>query len=859
MHQPRPYGLFGAESATDEDEAFISSLMRNITNIKQTSGLESLRITRALPSGGVVLAMDMGGVFKAIVRKPPQEQHDESWYGGLTAEVPMLFSGRVVKSVVDFDEKPIIQITSQTQRRLRGYSAGTRDKNQQYDSGPRQSLERFKIRYAGRFGEFEPKTSSTRVHTQYTKLRAGWYSGAMADVVQIASGYGKSRFESKPRNPTELARMIIPADVKNAIAKEMGSALPPGYMGVPPETGQIQFDYKFSESHAVSFASDGKPWLLRINRRGVYAMPLPLIPATTTKAFRKWIEEVGDTEIQWILNRFGGMPSGEGFPKLRSEKAWERAGVIIKVCDMGDFYNNNAYSTAMGWSFNSRGSMAYNTCYAELDSGAQEGYLYCMTLQLGETKKKDITEPDRGANERVGQYMRNLMRSLNQDKDDGPAVRYKMRRSFELLMQRAKTTNGDDYEFWKNLELPKLAVHSGVVSKVNSGPLYSPLKPEVQPQFKFPEPLMDGCVSHVFSRHGATNCDTIMHAHFIGDDLKVVKYFFDGTLGAPSVDDNYGPCMTVGSWSSTSYDTPRSLRGNFYTTDFDDRKVASSSMTSVSIVGKDAGFSTTPGFEFDHLLSMVGTIYRKKYFTHKSHIETTGGYARDVAVCVPFYVRDSVIHVMRDIVSEGNTVDSLTLYSMRDPNSYRMFTFDKLFARVGGNSDGNAASIPVSSLQPTPKDGNPIWVTGHNYYPSTCTGVADGGNWMGSLPQDYTWLVHPDSSKWQHSKPDVGPQISSYAKSSAFTTPKESGHGNVSILEEPGTAHTHAPVIPWFYQSPHPRYGDFFRSATRIYAGTAKYASCDEGISNESSYKHWGYTKLADHRGSHCFIGVINE
>jgi len=151
--------------------------------------------------------------------------------------------------------------------------------------------------------------------------------------------------------------MVIPQAVKQAIGKELEGLCPPGYTGVPPASGQIQYDYKFYESHAVAFGQDNKPWLVQIsNTAGVHAMPLPLIPATTTKAFKKWIEEVGDTEIKWVLEQFGGMPSGEPFPRAKQLQAWKRAGVVIKVCDMGDFYTRIMYSSSCGWSFNSRGT-----------------------------------------------------------------------------------------------------------------------------------------------------------------------------------------------------------------------------------------------------------------------------------------------------------------------------------------------------------------------------------------------------------------------------------------------------------------------------------------------------------------------
>ena len=72
----------------------------------------------------------------------------------------------------------------------------------------------------------------------------------------------------------------------------------------------------------------------------VWAMPLPTIPATTTDAFREYMEEAGDEEILSILDRFSGMPSGEGFPASENDVlAWKRAGVAIKLGDAADFTN----------------------------------------------------------------------------------------------------------------------------------------------------------------------------------------------------------------------------------------------------------------------------------------------------------------------------------------------------------------------------------------------------------------------------------------------------------------------------------------------------------------------------------------
>lgn len=141
----------------------------------------------------------------------------------------------------------------------------------------------------------------------------------------------------------------------------------------------------------------------------------------------------------------------------------------------------------------------------------------------------------------------------------------------DIVAQRAKTSGGEDYDFWKNYELPKLAQHSGSVTKTNTGALYHPAKVDFQPQIKFPEPFMGGCISHIFASHKSAKakCDTIMHAYFVGDDLKVAKYFYDDSEAPPGKESDFEECMTVGNWTETVNATPKKLMGHFYTSDFD--------------------------------------------------------------------------------------------------------------------------------------------------------------------------------------------------------------------------------------------------------------------------------------------------
>ena len=70
MHQPRPHGTFGTDG--DEDAAALELLARQLTNAKTLSGVDSLRMSRTLPSGASALATDAGGIFKVIVQPRSQ-------------------------------------------------------------------------------------------------------------------------------------------------------------------------------------------------------------------------------------------------------------------------------------------------------------------------------------------------------------------------------------------------------------------------------------------------------------------------------------------------------------------------------------------------------------------------------------------------------------------------------------------------------------------------------------------------------------------------------------------------------------------------------------------------------------------
>ena len=135
--------------------------------------------------------------------------------------------------------------------------------------------------------------------------------------------------------------------------------------------------------------------------------------------------------------------------------------------------------------------------------------------------------------DKVRAYLSQLLPTLGATSDDR-AILYKLRRSKSGdIYQRALGRKGDeDRGYWHNLEMTPIAEHTGSVREVYRGYLYNGAPPNSQPQIKFPEPLMGGCVSHSFLplengryKKKYPNSDTIMYAYYVGDNLKVIKYF----------------------------------------------------------------------------------------------------------------------------------------------------------------------------------------------------------------------------------------------------------------------------------------------------------------------------------------------
>ena len=861
MHAPRPYGLAveGGE-LSEEDRLFIDHEIRKLSNVKATSNLDQIKLVKELPDGGFVILRDMGGILKAVAHKE-QVIDDKFEFDGLAKlYVPMLYSGVITKSRVRQADGVEFKITEQCRRRLVHYS-------DEADLPAKDlKLHRFVIKPNEQVvPEFIPQNEfGDSITTQYVQQRPTWYSGAMAEVMQIVGGYGRQDITNLPDVPIERASLKIPSKYIEPIAEQLEGVRLPAYSGVPPIDGVFQFNYKFYGTDAITFDTANKPWLVHVASSGVWAMPLPMIPATTTQAFREYIEEVADEEILKILDRFGGMPSGEGFPSDADFQAWRRAGVVIRVCDSANFYQNRPIFEACGWSFNRSGREGFNTCFSYDQNGVKVGLSFKLKLNFmpsanfGWLKRIDVV----AHTEIISAYLSNLIALLPKDTHKSNAILYKLRRvPQEDILFQAKTglynplgVTSVDVDYWDNLELSPIAILQGSLNLVGQGKLFNPLKFENQPQFKFPSVYDQGCISFDFSplkkQDQLYKCDTVLFGYYEEDTLKVVKYFYEPRTFFRTEESDYEECMIVGEWSKVETQGFTSLSGNFYTTEIDERAEIPPVVTTTKIKGVDKGYDSKPHFAQDSIFWRSGSLWRHRYYTHETKTSSTQSNYLEVGICIPYFTRNSALHAKKNGFSNGTESHSLGLKFVSDPYTYRYWTNDPIFAWIGG--------LPVMNGQPYPKDGSPVWVEIENYNPSSpCSDFADQGPWIPNLPADYTWLIHPDRFTWHASGGGGAPKVNTFSNSK-YLGHQEFGALHVSVLDNLFNVNLDVPNMGYFLAVPSINLSRFYRDACKVVFGDTEYANISEIDQYNRRYK-LGYSSLVEHKSAYHFIGVINE
>ncbi|MFH7764603.1 hypothetical protein [Acinetobacter sp. BSP-28] len=853
----KPYGLFVKnDEPTRRDLNFIAAVVHRFSTYKAEADLNALRQVHDLPDGGTMLIQDAADLFRVIVDKQHQKEYQLEKNGYVKPYIPMFFSGVITRASVRDDQKVSIKITEQCRRRL--------ERATDSKAGKELSLERLTIDQSYDFPEFIPKEEGVLKRTQYFAHNPAWYSGAMAEVMQIVGGYGKQEFEALPDHPIERAQIILPETIFKEIWPKYQNVRLPGYEGVPPVDGQFQYDYKWAKTHGIAFDSNQNPWLVEISD-AVYVMPLPIIPLTADALFRKYVEEeLQDTEIIKILDKFKALPSGESFPKDKiAFDRWLRAGVIIKVCDVADFRNQQSMFTACGWSFNTHGHSAYNTGYSYDSKGLINCHTYSLTLTLNPslwhygTEAVNLNDSQLSSEEKnqIAKYLNHIFNHIRGGDDVlRNSLLYKFRHvdQNEILARSGASNFEAEVEYWDNYQAQPMANHTGHVKKVYSGYLYHPAKPEFQPQIKFPFFEMDGCISFDFSalESGVSaKCDTIMYAYYEGDDLKVVKYFYDNRTFNKVVDTDYEEYMIVGKWYMNEYQGDSRISGNFYTTDIDERKETSGTTVETTIEGRDHGYDSKPHFAFDYFGSIGGTMWRNRYFSHLTKSLNIEDRSVVNAILIPMFNRFTVLHAYKENEKNKTYRESLELFYITDPTSYRYWTYDFVFAWHG--------NFEKRTGQPYPVNGNPVWVEIENYSPTPYSDFADQGPWVPGLPADYTWLIHPKSSEWNHSGGGGAPKIHEYSKNE-YPTLEEIQQLKWQIKNFTLQIKTKDIDRKYFTVSPDQNGNMITRTSSKVSFGDSEYVNISE-INEQRTYRAVGQCSLVDSKSNYHFVGVINE
>lgn len=569
-------------------------------------------------------------------------------------------------------------------------------------------------------------------YSQYVKLRPTMYSGAMRKVVQLLMGFGRQTAEKSIYDEAE-------PDLRGEEA-----AAPTKYeQDVAKDGLQIRYDWRWFRTHGITRASDGRLWLVEVgSTRGIIAMPLPMHPLTQTPEFVDKLEGMGDDAGLYAIERLGGFPTGEAFPTGDIEP-WIRAGVVVRLAassELAEFYGKSAYSSAMGWAFNERGSEAHNTCYSFAENNYQIGWHYAVRLSVGATV--EIEEAPNAAALRA-----RITRLSEPDAQAKAPLLAKTYRMDEAQVRSVMQNPSDEtmIDELDALQVTPIAPASGGCSVMNSGPLYDPSK--YQRAIKFPEPDLGYLLSHdmrpsfpALGSDAPKRCDTVMHVFFARDRLCYAKYFRnDKPIPAPEIESDFEDCMYVGSWTQIERTGMLSIPPMMYTEAFDDREERAGTERTTKVNSVDLGYTSIVFGDIPER-PYLGFTIRRKTFRRKTNVHIVNGAILGSTITVPFHDRCAYYYVVAK-GSQGQVKFEINNYNtLTDPwtcNTWRNFPGWTGFLPMGCLNLGNTPSpnFPACwKLEEHPDGCGPVTyravrAPGPIYNGGDCSDFADSGPW----------------------------------------------------------------------------------------------------------------------------------
>lgn len=512
--------------------------------------------------------------------------------------------------------------------------------------------------------------SGTVRRSQHAGVKPSMYSGAMKKVVQLLLGYGlpgKSLYQ----------RTLWHAE------GEQGQKSKKAPVTVE---SMVRYDFRAYRTHGISFAPDGKPWVIEISAvNGVVGMPLELHPETTTTRFRGYLERKGDEEALVVLDLLGGFPTGKGFPMGKAAmKAMITSGYAVRLMEpeqLAPFYNLEPYSSALGWAFNELGTEAHNTCFGWDETDWQFGEHHAITISIGQPI--EVPVPARAAELRA--HLTGVLGD-GATNGDSQAFDYNMRKIARITDEEVESllrmAPAQAYAELSEIQATPIAACRANLTRVSRGALING-DYETPYQAKFWEPLMDNAViTHDFSPaeeeprgKPATVSDTTILAYFDGNALKTVKWFSDSRRKAIShTESDEEDCMYAGNWTSTTYSGMVGPAPGYYSSDYDLRTETPDSTTVRMTKGEDLGWTSCDAdWPQDWPVGGYCSAWRTRSF--KMQVEQRSGMKME-SVCAfvwPAFAREAYYLAERKTkITAGHSL-GFSYKQLGDPNVGELF------------------------------------------------------------------------------------------------------------------------------------------------------------------------------------------
>lgn len=364
-------------------------MLLKTVNFCETAGVAAFSMHEKIDDNSFIYTRVVNGMMAVQITagSPPVEEREERFKykpGKLK-----LLSGMVTRGVIKTEEieEPIydqngVQIGAEKKERSFieiWYPTQESAKQNKLNTGPQES-ERLVVAVPNAMSSvWGPPPKSKLVFAQTQRARPYQYSGIMPKIIQVLLGWGKVDWRLFAEIDPETEEAIKTPYLKQVEGK-----------GV-----EILYDHQFYRTHTMYTAGNGDRWLVEVSQaRGVLAMPMPMVPGSDKPKFAE--EYKGDRIITRVLDDLGFLPTGEPFP-ANINKAIEEGRVIrlAPASALEQFYKNSPFSIISGWSFNTRGSEAYNTGFRYDDDDVfQKSVLYKLKIQIsGFTKDWEVGKP----------------------------------------------------------------------------------------------------------------------------------------------------------------------------------------------------------------------------------------------------------------------------------------------------------------------------------------------------------------------------------------------------------------------------------------------------------------------------------